>query len=220
MSGSPFAAAGNVITYRLVATNLGNVTLTNVTLSDPKLGALTCAQPVTLLPGQALTCTGTYPVTQADVNAGSVLNTATATGQQPDGATVSGADSATATAAQAPSLKLRKTITSGSPYQTPGQVIRYQFVATNAGNVTLTNVTISDPQLGHAELPATGDAAARPDADLHRQSHRDAGGPGRRLRAQHRHGRRPGRAGDTLRGTDSATARPSRSRRCGCSRRS
>ena len=125
-----------MLTYQLVATNTGNVTLTNVTLSDPQLGALTCPQPVTLQPGQTLTCTGTYPVTQADVDAGSVRNTATATGQDPDGVTLRGTDTATATAVRIAALQLRKTIVSGHPYALPGQAITYQLVATNTGNVT------------------------------------------------------------------------------------
>ena len=148
VSGSPYRAPGDVLTYQLIATNTGSVTLTNVTLSDPKLGALTCAQPVTLAARPGADLHGHLPVTQADVDAGSVRNTATATGQDPNGTTLRGADSASATAIQNAALQVRKTIVSGSPYAAPGQVISYQLLATNAGNVTLTNVTLSDPQLG------------------------------------------------------------------------
>ena len=66
------ADAGDMITYTLTATNVGNVTLTGVTISDPKLGTLVCtpAQPATLAPGETLMCTGSYTLTQADINAG------------------------------------------------------------------------------------------------------------------------------------------------------
>ena len=37
-----FDAAGDLLTYTIVATNIGNVTLHNVTVSDPKL-APSCA---------------------------------------------------------------------------------------------------------------------------------------------------------------------------------
>ena len=153
VSGSPYAAPGQVLTYQLRATNVGNVTLTNVAISDPKLGALTCAQPVTLRPGEALTCTGTYTITQADVDRGSVTNIATATGQDPNGVPLSAADNAAATAARNVALQVFKVIVSGSPYAAPGNVLRYQLVATNTGNVTLTNVSLSDPKLGPLTCP-------------------------------------------------------------------
>src|SRR5262249_38676121 len=69
-----FDAVGNVLHYTLVATNDGNVTLTNVSIADPKLVTLTCTQPVTLAPAATLSCTGTYTVIQADLDAGKVDN--------------------------------------------------------------------------------------------------------------------------------------------------
>ncbi|MEZ5191695.1 MAG: hypothetical protein R2734_03700 [Nocardioides sp.] len=71
--------AGDTISYSLVVTNTGNVTLTGVTVTDPTVGPVSC--PVTTLaPGVSVTCTATYTLTQADVDAGHVANTATATG--------------------------------------------------------------------------------------------------------------------------------------------
>src|SRR5262249_45970162 len=72
--------AGDSVLYTLTATNAGNVTLTGVTVSDPKLSTLDCAppQPATLAPGAQLVCTGTYTLTQADLDAGQVQNSATA----------------------------------------------------------------------------------------------------------------------------------------------
>ena len=74
------ADAGDRIDYTLTATNAGNVTLTGVTITDPKLGTLACtpAQPVTLQPGAQLVCTGSYTLTQADIDNGRVVNVATA----------------------------------------------------------------------------------------------------------------------------------------------
>ena len=48
------------------------MTLTGVTIVDPKLGALVCnpSQPATLAPGAQLVCTGSYTLTQADLNGG------------------------------------------------------------------------------------------------------------------------------------------------------
>ena len=94
------ADVGDEVTYTLTAANVGNVTLTGVTIVDPKLGTLVCtpAQPATLAPGAQMVCTGSYTLTQADLNGGQVVNTATgdsgadaADGDDGDGAVAAGA---------------------------------------------------------------------------------------------------------------------------------
>jgi uncharacterized repeat protein (TIGR01451 family) len=83
------STVGETITYTFTATNTGPVPLTGVVITDPLpgLSALSCtpAQPTTLAPGEKLTCTATYKVTQADLDSGAVTNTATATGTPPTG---------------------------------------------------------------------------------------------------------------------------------------
>ena len=63
------ADAGDKVDYTLTATNAGNVTLTGVTVVDPKLGTLDCnpSQPASLAPGEQMVCTGSYTLTQADL---------------------------------------------------------------------------------------------------------------------------------------------------------
>src|SRR5258707_12494558 len=74
---------GQIITYTLTATNTGTVTLHNVTVSDnPALTGFGCTPTVpaaSLAPGAAIVCTGTHSITQADLDAGSFLDTASAT---------------------------------------------------------------------------------------------------------------------------------------------
>jgi uncharacterized repeat protein (TIGR01451 family) len=79
--------AGDTIAYEIKATNDGNVTLTGVTVTDSLLATLSCdqAQPATLAPGAAITCTATYVLTQADIDAGAILNTARGSGTGPGG---------------------------------------------------------------------------------------------------------------------------------------
>src|SRR5262249_9517236 len=103
---SSFSAVGNVLHYTLVATNIGNVTLTGVAIADPKLGGLTCTQPATLIPGASLSCTGTHTIVQADLDAGVFDNTATAMGTPPSGPPVTDTDEASVPSSQAPHVSL------------------------------------------------------------------------------------------------------------------
>jgi uncharacterized repeat protein (TIGR01451 family) len=141
---STVTTAGQVITYTLVAQNTGNVTLTNVVVTDPMLPALSCGS-VTLAPGASATCTQTYTVTQADINAGSIYNTASATGYFGN-TPYTDTDDNTVNVTTGPSITLTKTSTP-STVTTAGQVITYTLVAQNTGNVTLTNVVVTDPML-------------------------------------------------------------------------
>ncbi|MCB0963694.1 MAG: DUF11 domain-containing protein [Acidimicrobiales bacterium] len=79
-----FAQAGDVVTYTFVAANTGDATLESVEITDPLPGLsdLACdvEAPTTLEPDGELTCTATYEVTEADVDAGSVDNEAEACG--------------------------------------------------------------------------------------------------------------------------------------------
>ena len=140
--------AGDVIHYTLVATNDGDVTLSNVTIVDSKLGALSCAQPATLAPGDSLTCTGSHAATQPEIDAGSVDNLATVTAKPPSGSNVSDTDSASVPAIPAPALNVTKTVTSVGPYAAVGDVIAYGITVENTGNITLTGVTVTDPGTG------------------------------------------------------------------------
>ena len=74
------AALGQKITYTIKVQNAGNVPYTNVKVEDPltKLTATIETLPV----GKTETFTTEYVVTEADVLKGSVLNTATATGDK------------------------------------------------------------------------------------------------------------------------------------------
>ncbi|WP_460275655.1 DUF7507 domain-containing protein [Celeribacter sp. ULVN23_4] len=74
---------GEELEYTFKVTNTGTVTLTNVTITDPLLGANQISEVIpSLAPGEEYTFTekGIYAITQADIDAGEVLNTATATG--------------------------------------------------------------------------------------------------------------------------------------------
>ena len=151
--------AGDIIDYQIVATNNGNTTLTNVTVSDPLLGTLDCTptQPATLAPMASITCTGSYAISQADLDTdgdgdGNIDNTAVADSDQTDPVQ----DSEMVPLAPAAELTILKQVDSidnpdssdgGSVVDEAGDVINYEITVTNSGNVTLTNVIVSDPLL-------------------------------------------------------------------------
>ena len=95
---------------------------------------MTCPATASLAPAASITCTATYTITQADLDAGSVTNIATATA---DGVGDLGAPTrATVDRRAGPALTLVKTATP-TTYDAVGDVITYSYVVTNSGNVTL-----------------------------------------------------------------------------------
>lgn len=154
----------DTLTYELAVTNTGNVTLDPVVVSDPLpgLSAVTCPQGA--LDAEAtMVCTATYVVTQADVDVGAIENTGTATGTAPDGENVTDADDETVPVPQSPGIEIDKTPASGGGPFAVGDELVYDLSVTNTGNVTLTDVTVSDPTLGIDAL-SCGDASLAPGA--------------------------------------------------------
>ena len=144
-SGDPYANVGDVLSYSFLVTNSGNVTLDGpFTVSDDRATDESCPVTVTLAPGASITCTASYTVTQVDLDAGSVTNTATASGSFGGNPVTSGPDSETVTATQSPSFNVTKTESSTGPYAV-GDTITYDIDVDNTGNMTLTGVTVTDP---------------------------------------------------------------------------
>ncbi|WP_244506700.1 CARDB domain-containing protein [Phyllobacterium sp. YR620] len=140
-------AAGATIAYNFTVKNTGNVTLTEVKLTDALHGAVVSGAPIaSLAPGatDSTTFTALYTLTQADIDAGKVENTATASGTMPDGkVTSSDASTVTTTLSQGAALELVKTASPPSG-NAAGATITYFFTVRNTGNVTLNNIAISD----------------------------------------------------------------------------
>ena len=158
-----YDAVNDVIHYTLTATNDGNVTLHGVTITDPLLGTLSfsVAVPAILLPGQSLTASGTYTITQDDLNAGHVLNVASASGLGPMLQSVSDTDDEDVPGSGTPHITLTKSAAETS-FSKVGDVIRYELTAENDGDVTLHNVTITDPLLGALDFISAVPATLQP----------------------------------------------------------
>src|SRR5207249_20496 len=145
-SASPatYSATGQTITYTYTITNSSNVTLAGpVSMTANKLGTFACGSGP-LAPGASTSCTKIHTITQADLDAGSITNTATASG---NGATSAPA-SATVTATQTKALTLAKSA-SPATYSATGQTITYTYTITNSSNVTLAGpFSVTDDKLG------------------------------------------------------------------------
>jgi uncharacterized repeat protein (TIGR01451 family) len=139
-----YSAVGQTITYTYTIKNTGNVTLTGpFTVSDNKVATVSCAAGP-LAPGASLTCSGIYAITQADLNAGSVTNTATASTTYNNTPVNSNQAQATVTAVPAPAISLTK-VANPTTYSSVGQTITYTYTIKNTGNVQLPGpFTVSD----------------------------------------------------------------------------
>ena len=109
--------------------------------------SITPTLPQTVAAGQSVTFTATYPITQPDIDAGVVNNTATATAKDAAELILTKIDKFSQPIVPAPGIATIKTgtIDLGSDYQASvNDIVTYQFAVTNTGNVTLSNVTMTD----------------------------------------------------------------------------
>ena len=154
---------GDKITYTITVTNNGNVTISGVKLEDSLTGEdWTLGN---IKPGETVTKNTTYTVTEKDIIAGKVENHATATGKEPGGKDITGEGEKTVTTEESnPQITVTKETTStpknGKTYAL-GEKITYKITAKNTGNLTLTDVTVSDELTGN-----TGDKAFKIDGNF------------------------------------------------------
>ena len=147
-------ALGEEIKYTITVTNTGNLTATEIKVTDSLstnegkvIGTI-----ASLAPDESKTFNFTYTVTEADILNGKVLNVATAKGKTPDpdgkdpeggGSTEDETDDIDTT------LEVVKT-SNKQPGETAklGEVIEYTITVTNKGNVSYTNVKVDDELTG------------------------------------------------------------------------
>jgi uncharacterized repeat protein (TIGR01451 family)/gliding motility-associated-like protein len=161
-------AVNDVITYTFTVTNTGDITLNNVEVTDGLIGlsAITPASVASMAPGAVETFTATYTITQADVNAGRVSNTATANSTEGvtdvsdgDGPTTDGDgdtdptnDPTIVPLAQNPAIAVIKTgvrfDNNDDGAAAKDEVIEYTFTVSNTGNISLQSIELNDPLLG------------------------------------------------------------------------
>ena len=146
-------ALGEKITYKITALNDGNLTITDITVTDELTGDEWTID--SLAPNASKEFTTSYKVTEADILAGEVLNVATAKGTSPDpdktDVPVEPGKDPEPTEDKNDHMTVTKTTTS-KPANTEGYLvgekIEYQIVVTNDGNMTMKNITVTDELTG------------------------------------------------------------------------
>ena len=142
---------GDTITYTFSVENTGKVTVHDLALSDPQVGAINLTQ-TTLAPGASTTATATYLVKETDLP-GPLSSTVTATATDSQGKPVS--SKATATVGLTYTAALNMTKVPSVAAANVGQTVIYTFTVTNAGNVTVNGLALSDPKVGPITLTQT-----------------------------------------------------------------
>ena len=162
----PEIVIGDPITWTYRVTNLGDVPLTNVVVSDDQLGVITCPES-SLAAGQSMTCTAEGVAIEGQYrNVGSV----TATGAENEEVGDEDASHYIGVPfAPAPSVDIEKA-TNGvdadlptGPVLNVGDPVTWTYRVTNNGNVDLTAIDVTDDQLGAITCPAT---ALAPDESM------------------------------------------------------
>lgn len=165
------ARFGEKVPYELTVENTGNATVSDIDISDAladngtlriEWGSKTDHS---LAHGETVKATATHTVTETDIDAGIVENTAKAGGKAPDGKPVesNAAKAATTIEKRKPSVALIKTGTervSGDDVK-PGTEIEFRFDIENNGNATLKGIEIDDALdgIGDIEIDKTELAA-------------------------------------------------------------
>ena len=148
-----YGAAGDTIPYSYVVKNTGTTTESNVSVSDNKVATVSCPDS-TLAPGASETCTGSYTVTQADVDAGSVTNNATANGTNPQSVAVTSIQSSVTVEASNATSKLSLTkSTTSTGYGAAGNVLSFNYLVKNTGTTTESNVGVTDNKIATVSCP-------------------------------------------------------------------
>src|SRR5439155_9102418 len=132
---------GGLLVFSGIVSNAGNITLTNVVVfNDQPSNNTPSFGPVTLPPGQFASFTNSYRV-PAD-SCGPYTDTVSAYGTTVCGLIVSNSDTKICASTNSPSIVVSKSCPPG-PIQ-PGQTLTITGTVTNTGNITLTNVTVTN----------------------------------------------------------------------------
>ena len=138
-------ALGETINYLITVTNDGNLTLTNVKVTDELTGDEWTIDE--LAPGEEETFDASYTVKESDLGK-TVVNVATATGTTPDPdiekPDVTPGETEDPVEEEKPALAIDKKVVDPKEEYQIGEVVTYEITVTNIGNVTQKNILVED----------------------------------------------------------------------------
>ncbi|MBD5396482.1 MAG: hypothetical protein HDR71_19950 [Lachnospiraceae bacterium] len=145
---------GEEITYKITATNTGNVTLSGITVKDELVGFEEKIED-NLAPGASRDFNVSYTVTAEDIEAGSVLNEATATKDPQDPGPdpkIDEDEEETPVDTPKPSLFVEKKADGNEAGKTyaEGEEVTYTIRVSNNGNVRIKDIEIEDDLTGES----------------------------------------------------------------------
>ncbi len=146
--------AGDTIDYSFAVTNTGTTTLTGLEIADPRIEGDVVCEATEIAPGDMVTCEAEpVALVQEDIDAGEVVNTATATAFGAGGREVSAEDTVTTSIDEQAAIALDKTggdyaDANGDRVVNAGDTVQFRFSVTNTGSTMLSDVVIDDPKLG------------------------------------------------------------------------
>ena len=144
---SSFSGAGTPLVYTFEVVNTGNVTLSNLEILEGDFTGLNPLSPIScagqvLTPGQHVLCTADYTTVQGDLDAGSILNSASASATF-GGVTISSATSTVNTPGTQRITGITISTTSDiDEVRWAGDQVEFTFTVTNSGNLTLHGVSV------------------------------------------------------------------------------
>lgn len=144
-----FAAVGETVNYSYTVTNIGSVLINQLAVSDNKISGVVCNKTTitSTSPGgtpDSAICTGSYQITQQDFDQQQVTNIASATGVPLFGNLGTLSDTVTVIG-PAPTLDLFvDKSTTVSSFGNAGTTVPHSFLIRNDGDVTLSNLSVSD----------------------------------------------------------------------------
>lgn len=147
-----FTAAGQAIGYSYTLTNTGNITINSIALAGTKTGTISCLASSLAL-GASTTCTSTYTTTAGEVGA-AIPYSVTATGT-PTGGTLAKAVANGSIAFSAQSGLVIAVTPSPTTFSKAGQIVSFSYKVTNAGNVAINSITVSDTKISGIACPAS-----------------------------------------------------------------
>lgn len=154
--------AGDTVTFRFVVTNSGGTDVTGLVVASGGVNA-TCST-TSLAAGATTACSVVVPITQADMDRGSITRTGTATAAATGATVTPGSATTTAKLTQVRTLSARQQVTvlSGGTPVRPGQHLLYRVTVTNTGTVTARSVRVLDGVLArtHNSLPCAATVLA------------------------------------------------------------